>query len=119
MMNEHAGVIFQNADGEYCYSTLAKGTKDNFEFKIARRPSDKLAALFHNHPGEEDHAMRGVYDKHSPGDLETANKLNIPSFIMTPRGLSKYDPTNAKQRVEGKAMRLGLLGEQIYTKEGE
>lgn len=51
------------------------------------------AAMYHNHP----YIPAADYDLYSPGDMLTADQLNIPSYLLDPTGpISRYTPVPDK-----------------------
>lgn len=94
---EHGGVLYKNAQGEYCYSTYAQGG-DGFgaSYKIAKPPESSVAGIYHSHPD----VKRGEGGVFSPTDVLQAAKRQVPSFIRvdktgeTKRFMPGVDPTH-------------------------
>lgn len=87
---EQAGFIVSRADGKFAFSTpVSQRDHDNFAFRARIQPEHKLAAIYHNHPGNDPDA-----NFFSPRDVSVANKLKIPSFIRINQSgtLRRYTP---------------------------
>jgi Domain of unknown function (DUF4329) len=75
---EYAGVIIREASGAYRYTTPVTGTEDHFTLKVFLYGGERLAGLYHIHPlcaGKKSDEM------FSPNDIQTADRLNVSSFI--------------------------------------
>jgi len=95
---EFGGVLFKNAQGEYCYSTFA-GSGSGTTFKVRARMPDKesaLAGLFHNHPLTNSGRLDSAAAQFSADDVDVANLLGVPSYIRTPLDIRKLAPGAAK-----------------------
>jgi proteasome lid subunit RPN8/RPN11 len=87
---EQAGVFYGNADNQYSYS-LPVTTKSHDEFALRSQipKGQHLAGIYHVHPGLDDF---GQY--FSPHDIDVANQLKVPSYIMFLKdgAIRKYTP---------------------------
>lgn len=80
---EFGVAIYQDADGNYCYSLPVQGKQDTFAF--ATDPTaGKLAAIGHTHAEGDNEA--------STDDKAVANKLNKPSYVSYRGSVSKFVP---------------------------
>ncbi len=77
LMKETAFAIYheQGPDGaaKFCASIGVPGTNDNFSFRTDK--GHQLAAIAHTHPADHKDST------FSPNDVQTAQQLNIPSYI--------------------------------------
>ncbi len=94
---ELGGVLFKNADGEYCYSTFG-GNSSATTFKVrAKIPAQSsLAGLYHLHPRENGGRLDPSAAKFSAEDVDMARALGVPSYIRTPLDMRKLGPGDAK-----------------------
>lgn len=75
---EQAGVIYQMPDGKYAYSIpTTQQQRDHFELRASTGDSQKLAAIFHTHPGDDTNAQY-----FSPNDIAIAKQLAVPSYVQ-------------------------------------
>jgi hypothetical protein len=90
---EEGGVIYQNKDGQYCYS-IPVSTKDtnHFSFSAHNTPDQQIAGIYHTHPGSDG----GVF---SADDVNMANQLKVPSYIKALRAnvVKRLDPAAVQQ----------------------
>jgi Domain of unknown function (DUF4329) len=75
---ERAGIIIEEPDGSYRATAPQPGAESSFSIDVWLKRGERIAAIYHTHPlcGE---ARTDVF--FSPGDVETADKLKVPSFI--------------------------------------
>lgn len=93
---EHAGVIYQNPDGQYAYSIpLAMRLRDEFSLNVQPTKDRKLVAIWHRHPNDSKQDDSLLF---SPDDLNVADKLNLPSYIhfLGDNTLRSYTPKKTK-----------------------
>lgn len=90
---EEAGVLYADADGKYHYSIPTAQKDDGFKLRAA----GKMAGIFHTHPGNDQDA--GYF---SPGDVDTANQLKVPSYIYFEgaKDMRKFVPGTTKTHSE-------------------
>ena len=90
--SEHAGVLYKDANGNYCYSTSAPGDPDSFNISAAIPEGTSLAGTYHNHP--QGAAGDGDSRMFSPNDVSVAKNLGVPSFIRADRdgGVRSFTP---------------------------
>ncbi len=89
--DERAGVIIQNAAGEYRATDPIKGRDDSFELHVRMVRGEYIVALYHTHPACTFPEKSTVF---SPQDVDTAQRLNVPSYIgvMTDKTVRVFDP---------------------------
>jgi hypothetical protein len=104
---EHAGVILRNPQGKYELSTSAPGDHDNFSIAAQIPKGYSLAAILHNHPGDDD--MGNVF---SPNDLAVAKQLKVPSYV----GFSKDGSIRRYTAGETQTRSLQMPGERNTVK---
>ena len=86
---ENGGAIFQNGDGQYCYSIPVSSKQgEHIQFNVTPPTGTKLAAIYHTHPDGLD---SGSF---SPDDVDTANKLKMTSYIKALKSgaIKRFDP---------------------------
>lgn len=77
-LTEAGGVLYRNANGEYCYSKPITSSKDqHIEYKIALPKGMSVAGMYHTHPATIPE-LGGVF---SPDDVQMADTLKVPSYI--------------------------------------
>lgn len=74
--HETAGMVYKSADGKYRFSTTISGSGDHFALQAAVPAGASLAAIVHSHPGND-----ALGQRFSQDDIETANKLKLPSYV--------------------------------------
>jgi hypothetical protein len=87
---ENAGFIVQNADGKFAYSSpVTQNNHDSFSLRAQIQQGHRLVGLYHTHPGTDSDASL-----FSPDDVNVANQLKVPSYIMTPEDgiVRRYTP---------------------------
>lgn len=87
---ELGGAIFQNPQGQYCYSIPVGGTEaGHFQLRAQSTPALKLAGIYHTHP-----AGGGEDSSFSPDDVNMANQLKLTSYIKALKDgtVKRYDP---------------------------
>lgn len=91
--NEQAGLLLVSPDGKYT-STLpvSQNHHDDFTLQMQLKKGWKVAGVFHTHPSAGKHDTDANY--FSPGDLDTATKFKVPSYILFlgDRSVRKYVP---------------------------
>lgn len=88
--SEQAGFLVANADGKYAYSNpVTQNHHDNFALKAQIKAGHKLAGIFHTHPGKDSDGQ--IF---SPHDIEVANQLKVPSYVLFLKDgtVRKYTP---------------------------
>jgi hypothetical protein len=87
---EMGGAIFQNPQGQYCYSIPVGGTQDShFHLRAQSTPEQQLVGIFHTHP-----AGSPENSTFSPDDVKVANQLKLTSYIkaLQSGAVKRYDP---------------------------
>lgn len=96
---ETGGAIFQNAQGQYCYSIPVGGANsEHFQLRAQSTPEQKLAGIYHTHPAN------GFEDKSfSPDDVNMADQLKLTSYIKALKDgtVKRYDPGVTKTQSSG------------------
>lgn len=54
-----------------------RGERESFRLSVKLAKGERLAALFHTHPGSD-----SLAEKFSGQDVSTADALNVPSYIL-------------------------------------
>lgn len=93
-VTEHAGLIYQNPQGQYARSiATTQGARDGFALRAQLNANQKLAAIWHVHPGDDDNGQ--IF---SPNDVATAEKLKVPSYVLFQKdnSIRKYTPGKTK-----------------------
>jgi proteasome lid subunit RPN8/RPN11 len=89
---EYSGLLLKRvSDGTYSYTVPVPGSEESFEVTASYDPKQfSMAGIYHTHPGvgESTHYF-------SPADIDTARKLNLPSFILphSDGQMRRFDPT--------------------------
>lgn len=74
---EQAAVVLHMPNGKYQYSTVVpQVTRDTFALRVRLPHGASIAGIYHTHPGDD--SLGQVF---SPADLETAQRLNVPSYV--------------------------------------
>lgn len=96
-IREIAGAIYQNAQGQYCYSIPVQGKEEHFQFRAQTSPDQTMVGIYHTHPGRGDDAQ--IF---SPDDVATANQLKMQSYIKALQSgvIKRYDPGISKVKPE-------------------
>lgn len=89
-MTETGGALFQNAQGQYCYSIPVSGKAEHYQLRAQSTPEQKLVGIYHTHPGRGSDA-----EVFSPDDVNIANQLKMQSYIkaLQSGAVKRYDPT--------------------------
>lgn len=75
---EQAGFMVAGPDGKYAFSNpVTQNDHDNFALRAQIKAGHKLAGIYHTHPGKDTDGQ--VF---SPHDIEVANQLKVPSYVM-------------------------------------
>lgn len=82
-MNEAVVLILRNTDGSLKAMTLPQ-TNEPYGFTFAWNPA--TVAIVHTHPNSCD-------PKPQTADKEIADRLRVPIFTITSKGMFMYDPT--------------------------
>lgn len=96
---ETGGAIFQNQQGQYCYSIPVSGNSpqaEHFQLRAQSTPEQKVVGVYHTHPGGGgDNAAQ-----FSPDDVNVANQLKMQSYIQALKSgvVKRYDPATDKPR---------------------
>jgi hypothetical protein len=96
---ETGGAIFQNAQGEYCYSIpVGANSANHFQLRAQSTPAQKVVGIYHTHPdvGSEGGSF-------SPDDVNVANQLKLPSYIRALKDgtVKRYEPGVTKTQSVG------------------
>lgn len=87
---EQAGFMVVGPDGKYAFSnSVTQNDHDNFALRAQIDRGHKLAGIYHTHPGKDTDGQ--VF---SPHDIEVANQLKVPSYVMFLKdgSVRKYTP---------------------------
>ncbi len=77
-LDEVSGVLYKDANGNYCYSLpVQSGSQKDFKMQARIPKGASLAGLWHTHPDNRD--RDDAY--FSPNDVQAAQNLDVPSFI--------------------------------------
>ncbi len=75
---ESAGVIYQNADGKYAGSIpVSQNLRDAFALRAQIPKGFKMAGIYHTHPSDDQDSQY-----FSPKDVQIAEQLKIPSYVL-------------------------------------
>jgi hypothetical protein len=75
---EQAGFMVVGPDGKYAFSnSVTQNDHDNFALRAQIAKGHKLAGIYHTHPGKDTDGQ--VF---SPHDIEVANQLKVPSYVL-------------------------------------
>lgn len=104
--DEQAGVVLLSPDGKYYDTSPVSAQEDHFALRLKLEKGWSIAGIFHTHPGDDDRA--GYF---SPGDLEIANRLKVPSYIKFAKdgSIRSYTPGRTK------TTRIGERGSTDYV----
>lgn len=93
--NERAGVLFKNPNGKFSYSSPVEQNRDNFSLRVKPDPGHAIAGIFHTHPSNDQASQ--VF---SPGDIDMANRLKVPSYVLFEKdgSVRKYVPGKTQTR---------------------
>jgi proteasome lid subunit RPN8/RPN11 len=94
---EQAGVIFRDPQGGYTYSQPQKSRRtDKFELRVDIPRGYKIVGVYHTHPDTGSHDIHA--DFFTPADVELADRLGVPSYILTLRSgeIRKYVPGSSR-----------------------
>lgn len=109
---ERMGAIVPTPDGEYTYTPPANTSEQPGSHSKVRVPSN-LVGLYHDHPLQHvndvgTHRDSDTAKKFSPGDVNIANRLNIPSYIAVQgegdaitQPVYKYKPGTSRPDLSG------------------
>ena len=115
---EHAGVILKGPDGKYYATAPIMTAQDDFQLHVPIQKGWSMAGIYHNHPGSD-----GLAQYFSPGDIQMADKLKVPSYIRfsADNVIRGYMPGQTKLDVrlpneDGDPMDAARVtrGEQVY-----
>lgn len=110
---ESAGVLYRNANGEYCYSLPVAGSDDRFELKVDASGGLTFDSIYHTHGGggKDDHRF-------SDNDVRTADTLKRESYIRddATREVRKYTPDESPV---DSSPRPGAPSQRIRTSPGK
>lgn len=110
--NEHGGVLLRNTGGLYGHSVPVPGSGHNFELRARFNPKEySLAGIYHTHPPADD---SNVF---SPGDIDTARKLKLLSYIKALQSgeIRRFDPSTSSARGD----RNSVARRRLVTSAGE
>jgi proteasome lid subunit RPN8/RPN11 len=86
---ENAGVLYVDSSGKYRMSIPTVQHDEGFKLRIPATPEEKLAGIFHTHPGTDQTAQW-----FSPNDIDVAGQLKVPSYVYFENNheMRKYVP---------------------------
>lgn len=111
---EFAGALYENPEGNFCYSEAIPGTRDDFIFQTDPK-AGKFAGMYHSHHGKQE-------SEFSPTDATRVQGLNRTGYIRengtgTVRRLEPGDlPSSERGTNRGSVMRdRKVLGTVVGT----
>lgn len=107
---EQSGTIFGMPDGKYLYSIPLPAHENSFALSVKSNNQHKLVAIVHTHPGDDD--LGQVF---SPQDLEVANKLKLPSYVLFLKNgqLRRYTPGQTQTETLGRTHLTVAKGDAV------
>lgn len=94
---ETGGAIYQNPQGQYCYSIPVGGKQaEHFQLRAQSTPEQRVVGVYHTHPG----GGGDTAAQFSPDDVNMANQLKMQSYIKALQSgvVKRYDPAVDKPR---------------------
>lgn len=105
---EVGGGIVQDSDGKFYFTfTLGQPKTGKVDMVIRKPRSHKLVAIWHSHGAHGPSRHR-----FSKGDIESAQKLGVDSYMVDSRGSVRRLST---EDAEGRARNSGHGGEELVT----
>lgn len=93
---EAIGGIFSGPEGYGRTATTSSGEAAHVKGTLSKPAGTAWAALFHNHPKAE-RGTESSAEMFSDDDQAQARRLQIPSYISTPKGkVLVFDPASGK-----------------------
>ncbi len=88
---EHMGLLYDNGGSVAAtpFQTKGKAGEVGGSFQI---PQGSLRGLLHNHPLTDNARRNAAIRRLAPHDVETADKLGVPSYIGVGNDLLRYTP---------------------------
>ena len=95
--NKEYGSVIYSDNGKFKYTKPNKGDKDSVRVN-SKTKGKPVVAWIHSHAAyDENYAS----EEFSFKDLENAERINLPSYITTPKGyLIKYDPSVTRKKLQ-------------------
>src|SRR6267142_2802439 len=97
--NEQAAIIFRRPDGQHIYSTVAPQTlHDKFAIRALMPKGYQISGIVHSHLGNDSDGQL-----FSPDDLQTAAKMNVPSYVrfIKDGSIRKFTPGQTQTTLMG------------------
>jgi hypothetical protein len=98
--HEYGGVIYKDADGNYCYSVPVQGHSDHFELRTQTPKGAHFDSIYHTHPEDRanDDGMPSHTELFSPADVSMSQQLGADSYIKTEKDgqIRKFSPKTSK-----------------------